>query len=121
MSTARKIRCGVVGTGHLGQHHARIYASLPQAELTGILEANDARAAEICSKYGCRRFATLDDLASACEAVSVAVPTDRHAEVALPLLRHGCHAPPAPSSRSATSSTSTPSSPGSTRRSTNRA
>ena len=40
-----RIRCGVAGVGSLGQHHARIYASLPTAELTGIYETNDARAA----------------------------------------------------------------------------
>ena len=86
-----KIRCGVVGVGSLGQHHARIYAALPGAELAGIHEANDARAAEICAKLSCRRFATLAELGAACDAVSVVVPTDRHAAVALPLLAQGCH------------------------------
>lgn len=86
-----KIKCGVVGVGSLGQHHARIYAALPGAELTGIFETSAARAAEICAKYGCRRFATLDELGEACDAVSVVVPTDKHAVVALPLLAKGCH------------------------------
>lgn len=86
-----KIRCGVAGVGSLGQHHARIYAALPGAELAGIFETNDARAAEICAKFNCRRFATLDELGEACDAVSVVVPTDKHALVALPLLAKGCH------------------------------
>jgi predicted dehydrogenase len=86
-----KIRCGVVGVGSLGQHHARIYASLPGVEFIGIYEANDARAAEICAKFNCRRFATLEALGDACDAVSVVVPTDRHAEVALPLLARKTH------------------------------
>ncbi len=86
-----KIRCGVVGVGSLGQHHARIYASLPGVEFVGIFEANDARAAEICAKFNCRRFATLEALGDACDAVSVVVPTDRHAEVALPLLARKTH------------------------------
>ncbi len=38
-----KIKCGVVGVGSLGQHHARIYASLPGADLAGILESSAAR------------------------------------------------------------------------------
>ncbi len=87
----KKIRCGVAGVGSLGQHHARIYASLPNVEFVGIFEASDARAAEICAKYNCRRFATLDELGEACDAVSVVVPTDKHAIVALPLLAKGCH------------------------------
>jgi predicted dehydrogenase len=86
-----KIKCGVAGVGSLGQHHARIYASLPDVEFVGIFETNDARAAEICAKHNCRRFATIAELGAACDAVSVVVPTDRHAEVALPLLAAGCH------------------------------
>ncbi len=86
-----RIRCGVAGVGSLGQHHARVYASLPGAELVGIFETSDARAAEICAKFNCRRFATIAELGAACDAVSVVVPTDRHAEVALPLLAAGCH------------------------------
>jgi predicted dehydrogenase len=88
---APKVSCGVVGVGSLGQHHARIYASLPGAELAGIFETDDARAAEICAKYSCRRFATLEELGEACDAVSVVVPTDKHAVVALPLLARKCH------------------------------
>ncbi len=86
-----KIRCGVVGVGSLGQHHARIYSTLPGAELTGIFETDKARAAEICGKYNCRHFTSLDELGAACDAVSVVVPTDKHAVVALPLLEKGCH------------------------------
>ena len=88
---SKKIRCGVAGVGSLGQHHARIYAALQGAELAGIYEPNDARAEEICAKHACRRFANLAELGAACDAVSVVVPTDRHAEVALPLLAQGAH------------------------------
>jgi predicted dehydrogenase len=64
---------------------------LPGAELAGIYEPNDARAAEICAKFNCRRFATIEEMGDACDAVSVVVPTDRHAEVALPLLAKKTH------------------------------
>jgi predicted dehydrogenase len=86
-----KIRCGVAGVGSLGQHHARIYASLPGATLAGIYEPDDGRARDIAARFGCPRFGRLDELAAACDAVSIVVPTDRHAEVALPLLARGCH------------------------------
>jgi predicted dehydrogenase len=90
-STEQTIRCGVAGVGYLGQHHARIYNALPGAVLAGIFEPDDARAAEICARLGCPRFVSLAELGRACDAVSVVVPTDRHAEVALPLLAAGCH------------------------------
>jgi len=86
-----KIRCGVVGVGSLGQHHARIYAELPSAELVGVLDSDPGRAAEVAARHHCRRFDSLEELAGACDAVSVVVPTDRHASVALPLLARGCH------------------------------
>ncbi|MCF3649233.1 Gfo/Idh/MocA family protein [Synoicihabitans lomoniglobus] len=85
------VRCGVAGVGSLGQHHARIYASLPKVEFVGIFETDDVRAAEICAKHNCVRFDTLEALGAACDAVSVVVPTDLHERVALPLLAAGCH------------------------------
>ncbi len=85
------MKCGVVGVGSLGQHHARLYAALEEAELVGIVEADAARAARIAEKHGCAVFESVEALGEACEAVSVVVPTDRHREVALPLLRQGCH------------------------------
>ncbi|MGB0460038.1 MAG: Gfo/Idh/MocA family protein [Opitutales bacterium] len=91
MNAFSKIRCGVVGTGYLGQHHARIYEALEDCEFVGIVEANDARAVEICERHQCKRFDSLEALADACDAVSIVVPTDKHCEVALPLLSGGCH------------------------------
>ena len=85
------IKCGVAGVGYLGKHHARIYDSLDGCELVGVLEPDDDAAEKACGDYDCRRFSSLDELAEACEAISVVCPTDMHAEVALPLIRNGCH------------------------------
>lgn len=87
----RPVRCGVVGVGSLGQHHARIYAQLDDARLVGIVDNNPQRAAEIAGLYGCQVFANPDALAAACEAVSIVVPTDHHAAVAIPVMRAGAH------------------------------
>lgn len=86
-----KVKCGVAGVGSLGQHHARIYAALPNVDFMGIYEANDERAKEICARHNCRRFATIEELGEACDAVSVVVPTDLHERVALPLLKKKTH------------------------------
>lgn len=90
-TNAAKIRCGVAGVGSLGQHHARIYSTLPGVDFVGIYDASAPRAAEISAKFGCRTFRTIEELAEACDAISVVVPTDKHAEVALPLLAKKCH------------------------------
>jgi predicted dehydrogenase len=86
-----KVRCGVVGVGFLGQHHARLYSSIEGAELIGVCDSSADRAAEIAGKYGCKVYPDAATLAADCDAVSVVVPTDRHAAVALPLLEKGKH------------------------------
>ncbi|MCB1121861.1 MAG: Gfo/Idh/MocA family oxidoreductase [Verrucomicrobiae bacterium] len=91
MNPNKPIQCGVVGVGYLGQHHARIYNEIDGCELAGIYEVDPGRAAEIADKYGCRVFDSLEAVAANCDAVSVVVPTDKHCEVAVPLLEGGCH------------------------------
>jgi predicted dehydrogenase len=87
----QKIRCGVVGVGYLGQHHARIYNSLNDCELVGICDVNAGRAKEISKLYDCEIFESVEALGEACDAVSVAVPTDKHCEVATALMKKNCH------------------------------
>ncbi len=85
------LKCGVIGVGSLGQNHARIYDQLEDTELVGIVDASPARAKEIADKHGCAVFDSIEALGDACEALSVVVPTDKHRDVALPLLAKGCH------------------------------
>lgn len=89
--TRAPIRCGVAGVGYLGQHHARLYASLPGSELVGVYDVDATRAQKIAKKHKCAVFSSLEALAQACDAVSVVVPTPEHASTALPLIQAGCH------------------------------
>ncbi|MCC5833738.1 MAG: Gfo/Idh/MocA family oxidoreductase [Opitutales bacterium] len=92
MSESEKsLKVGVAGVGSLGQHHARLYAALPQAELVGVYDLNPERAAEIAERNGTQVFDSIEALGAACDAVSVVVPTDLHCEVALKLMEQGCH------------------------------
>jgi predicted dehydrogenase len=77
-----KLRAGVIGVGHLGQHHARLYASLPQSTLVGVADHNPDRAKSIAERHGVRMFAGLPDLLTQVDVVSVAVPTSGHYAVA---------------------------------------
>ena len=90
MSNDKKLLCGVIGVGYLGQHHARIYSELETSELVGVYDSNPERAKEIADKYGCKVFSSIEEAGRQCEAISVVVPTDRHTEVAMPLLEQGC-------------------------------
>ncbi|MFQ5719048.1 MAG: Gfo/Idh/MocA family oxidoreductase, partial [Acidobacteriota bacterium] len=86
---AEALRVGVVGVGHLGQHHARLYAALPAAHLVGIVDRDRDRATEIAARHDCRVFASVDALLGEVDAVSVAVPTAAHLAVAGPALENG--------------------------------
>ncbi len=90
MNNGAKLKCGVAGVGYLGQHHARIYSELESSELVGVFDNNPERAKEIADKYGCKVFASIEELGRECDAVSIAVPTDKHTQVALPLIECGC-------------------------------
>lgn len=86
-----KLRAGVIGVGHLGQHHARLYASLPGCVLSGVTDQDLARAHVIAGRHGARTFATVADLLSEVDVVSVAVPTSSHYAVAKLCLEAGKH------------------------------
>jgi predicted dehydrogenase len=87
----KKLRVGVVGVGHIGSNHARIYAELPHAEFVGVFDIDPARAAEIAVKYKAKVAGSLDEFAEMVEAASVATPTSAHFPVARDLLARGKH------------------------------
>ena len=88
----RRTRVGVVGTGALGYHHARLLKKSENAELVGIYDLNPARAAQVASELGTTAFGSLEALLDQIEAATVVVPTPAHVEVGLAVLERGLHA-----------------------------
>jgi predicted dehydrogenase len=86
---SRPLRIGVIGVGHLGRHHARILATLPGTELTAVVDTNRGRADEIAAAHGTRAFYDSRQLLDQVDAVTIAVPTEQHRDVALPFLQAG--------------------------------
>jgi predicted dehydrogenase len=86
-----KVRVGVVGVGALGQHHARVYASLPEVDLIGVVDPFPGRAEQIAGPLGTRVFAKHSDLFGKVDAVSIAAPTTLHAELGERFLKEGVH------------------------------
>lgn len=82
-------RIGVIGVGHLGQHHARLLAGLENVELAGIVDINASRAQEIAAQYGARTFAKTSDLVGHVDAVTIATPTVTHIDIAMPFIEAG--------------------------------
>src|SRR5690348_12413001 len=86
-----KLRAGVIGVGHLGRHHARLYAALPDSTLVGVLDHDQERGSLIGRQYGAQTFGDLPDLLKQVDVVSVAVPTSAHYSVAKACLQAGKH------------------------------
>jgi len=84
-----RIPVAVVGVGHLGRHHARLYAALPDAELVAVVDRDLERARAIAESYGCAAFDDPAALIGRAAAASVAVPTVHHREVAVGLIEAG--------------------------------
>jgi predicted dehydrogenase len=83
------LRVGVIGVGHLGRHHARILSSLPGARLVGVVDKIGGRAAEIATVNRTEASTDYRDLLGEVDAVTIAVPTELHREIALPFLEAG--------------------------------
>ncbi len=85
------VRVGVIGTGSLGYHHARILRDLPNAVFKGFFEANAERAGTVSRELGVRAYPSIEALLEDVDAVSIVVPTSHHHAVAKQALEAGKH------------------------------
>ena len=85
------IKVGVIGVGHLGQHHTKHYASLQDAELVGVFDTDTDRAISIASQNSTKPFTELSSLLDEVEAVSIVTPTKFHVDVAAACIQAGKH------------------------------
>ena len=81
-----KIRVGVVGVGAMGQHHVRNLHQIGNVDFVGFYDLDEIRALEICERYPCRAFSSLDELIENVDALTIAAPTFLHHEIAMKCL-----------------------------------
>jgi len=86
-----KLRVGVVGVGHIGSNHARLYAEIPFAQFTAVYDLDLGRGNAIGKKFGAVTAKSLDEFIKMVDAASVATPTNTHYEVGRSLLENGKH------------------------------
>ena len=86
-----RIRAAVVGTGHMGQYHVLALAELWGVELVGVVDVDRAKADAVAAQYGVRAFSSHHELEGRVDFATVAVPTERHFDVARDLLESGAH------------------------------
>ena len=86
-----KIKVGVVGTGHLGNLHAKMYAQIATADLVGVYDADTAKAERVAKEHGTKAFSDLGKLLESVQAVNIATTTTAHYDVARQALDRGIH------------------------------
>ena len=84
-------KVAVVGVGALGEHHARIYSELSEAELVAVVDIQEERAQRLADLCGCRSYSDYREIIDSVDAVSLVVPTAEHSPIGVDLLQKGMH------------------------------
>src|SRR5215208_5220818 len=90
----KTLRTAVVGVGHLGRQHARVHAALAaegKSSFVAVCDTNEETARSVSAERGTRWTADWRTLVGEVDAVSLATPTESHAEIACALLEAGVH------------------------------
>jgi predicted dehydrogenase len=87
----RRIKIGVVGAGHLGQHHVRILSEIENAELMAVSDTNEAVGQAFSERFNIKYFKDYREMAGHVDAVSIVVPTFLHYDVARFFLERNIH------------------------------
>jgi predicted dehydrogenase len=85
----KKARVAVVGVGYLGKFHAEKYSMLPTADLVGVVDIDRHKVDECALKCGTSGYTDYRVLLGKVDAVSIAVPTTGHFEVARDFMLSG--------------------------------
>jgi predicted dehydrogenase len=87
-----KIKVAVIGVGHLGSIHSRIYQQIETCSLAGVCDIDKQRLNEVAGSLGAEAYSDYRQLFDKVDAVSVAVPTKLHHRIAADFLQQGIHA-----------------------------
>ncbi|MDL0121106.1 Gfo/Idh/MocA family oxidoreductase [Halobacterium salinarum] len=86
----KPLNVGVIGVGSMGHHHARVYNQLDGATLVGVADADETRAQEVAEEFD-TQATSQDELVKQVDAVSIAVPTKFHRDIAIECIANGVH------------------------------
>ena len=86
-----KLKVGIIGTGHLGKIHAKLWKQHDNCELIGIYDKDTSKAEILAKELNCKNFDSIGSLLKECSAVTIAAPTSLHHEIALECLENNVH------------------------------
>lgn len=72
------LRIGVLGAGHLGKIHLRCIGQIPEFQLVGFFDPDDATSTKVEAEFGIKRFKDIESLVDACDVVDIVTPTVAH-------------------------------------------
>ncbi|MBI4040386.1 MAG: Gfo/Idh/MocA family oxidoreductase [Deltaproteobacteria bacterium] len=85
----KRVNVAVIGVGYLGSFHAEKYSKLPNVRLVGIVDQNKLQAEKVAERYGVSSYEDYHEVLDQVDAVSIAVPTHVHFEIAKTCLLRG--------------------------------
>jgi len=85
------LKVGIFGTGHLGKFHLNNWLEIPDVEVVGFFDPNNATANEIATQYGLKRYVSEEELIEMCDAIDVVSPTHFHFSTCEKAIRKGKH------------------------------
>jgi predicted dehydrogenase len=83
------IKCGVIGVGHMGEHHTRILSKMTETTLVGVSDINKEKGLKIAKKYNCNFLNSYTDLIKKTNCVVIATPTNTHRDISINALNAG--------------------------------
>lgn len=87
------LKVAVIGVGAMGNNHVRVYSELPDVQLVAVADSNEKTVHNLARRYGVPGYTDFKEMLAKekPEAVSIAVPTALHEEVALAALQANVH------------------------------
>ena len=86
-----KLKVGVIGTGHLGKLHTKMFKSIENCELVGVYDSNPEQAKAVGTEFNVQSTSSIEELLKKVDAVSIAATTTSHYEVAKKCFENGVH------------------------------
>jgi len=86
-----KLKVGVIGTGHLGNLHTKMFNQIDNCDLVGVYDSNPDAAKSTADEFRVKAFNNLDDIINEVEAISIAATTSAHYELAKKCLEKDIH------------------------------
>src|ERR1017187_8846106 len=86
-----KLNIGVIGTGHLGKLHTKMFQQISNSDLVGIYDSNPDHLSHVSKEFNVRTFSSVNEMLDNVDAVSIAVTTSEHFNVAFQCLESNKH------------------------------